>query len=176
MKKIISVLFLVCAMFIFTSCANKDEVADEIVQYYNEEWIPINDMKRTRLDGYALKINELEQEGKEDEAISLIEDKMIPIIDKVLGELEDVEAENKKVKKINDKQIKAEEFAKDMSEDIIAYYEGDKSEDDIRSNKRKLESKYDKIIEYQDRLIDKYDLELSDEKIKSFNKLERSED
>jgi len=98
---------------------------------------------------------------------------MIPIIDKVLGELEDVEAE-KKTKKINDKQIKAEKFAKDMSEDIIAYYEGDKSEDDIRSSKRKLESKYDKVIDYQDRLMDKYNLELSDKKIDSFNKLERT--
>jgi len=52
MKKLISLMLVMCALMLLISCENKDEVADEIVQYYNEEWIPINNMKKNDLTDF----------------------------------------------------------------------------------------------------------------------------
>jgi len=54
MKKIISLILVVFALFLLVSCGNKDEVADEIVHYYNEEWMPVNDMKEKEMRGIPL--------------------------------------------------------------------------------------------------------------------------
>jgi len=61
---------------------------------------------------------------------------------------------------MNDMQIEAEEFAKEMSKDIIVYYEGgDVSEQDIEQYQEELVEKYDNVLDYRDKLMDQYSLE-----------------
>src|SRR5699024_5031556 len=130
------------------------------VHYYNDDWIPINDRKENEMSDLALKLDALEEEHKNDEAIALVNDEMLTVVDKVLERLEAVDAKNKKVKKMNDMQIKAEEFLKDKSKDLITYYDGgDVSKQDINQYNEELKEKYDDVLDYRDKLMDQYNLE-----------------
>lgn len=65
MKKIICLIFVVFVLLLLVSCGNKDEVANEIIHYYNEEWVPINDMKEKEMRGLAMEMNDLQIEAEE---------------------------------------------------------------------------------------------------------------
>ncbi|GIO23663.1 hypothetical protein [Oceanobacillus sp. J11TS1] len=179
MKKIISIILVIFALFLLVSCSNKDEVADEIIQYYNEEWIPINDMKEKELRDLPFHLNELEEHQQYEEAIALIKDEMIPVADEVIKRLQAVEPENGKVKKLNDLEIEAEQFAKEGLNAVIIYYEGgDISESDVNQYNEDMQEKYQDFFDYRDKLMDKYNLEQFDEEEKGskFYKIKRAED
>ncbi len=179
MKKIIIPILIVFTLLLLVSCGNKDEVANEIVHYYNEEWVPINDMKEKEMRDPLAEVARLESENKEDEAAALVKDKVLPIVDEVLGRLEAVDTDNRKVKKMNDMQIKAEEFARNMSKSIITYYEGGNvSEQDIEEYDEELQEKYQDVLDYRDKLMDKYNLEQTEneDEDSKFYKLKRAED
>lgn len=55
-------------------------------------------------------------------------------------------------------QIEAEKFAKKASQVIIAYYEGDDdvSKQDINQDNEELQEKYQDVLDYRDKLMDKY--------------------
>lgn len=102
MKKIISLMLVVIALSLLVSCSNGDEVADEIVHYYNEEWVPINDMKEKGMRGLPMEMNELAESHKNGEVIALIKDEMLPIFNEVLDRLKSVDPKNREIKKLND--------------------------------------------------------------------------
>ena len=80
---------------------------------------------------------------------------------------------------MNDMQIEAEEFAKEMSKDIIVYYEGgDVSEQDIEQYQVELVEKYDNVLDYRDKLMDQYSLEQTEnaDEDSKYYKLERTGD
>ncbi|MFD1068244.1 hypothetical protein [Oceanobacillus locisalsi] len=85
MKKIITPIFIVIIALLLVSCEDRDEVADEIVNYYNEEWVPINDMKEKRMRNLLSEQERLESENKKEEAATLVKEEMVPIADKSFG-------------------------------------------------------------------------------------------
>lgn len=169
MKKIIIQMLTISALFLLVACGNKDEAADELIKYYNEEWIPIQAMKKTKtnnaqdnfLENYS---KQGEDDEKNKEVIALYKDEIIPIADEVLEQLKFIELEHRKVKKMNDLQIKAEEFAKTHLENAIDLYKGNISEEQYKKNDAQLKEKYDTVLEYRDELMEKYDLEYDKEK------------
>lgn len=179
MKKIIIPILIVLSSALLVSCGNKDEVAEDLIHYNNEEWVPINEMKKKEMHGIPFELTELENEGKEGEAIALVKDEILPIVDEVLEQLEASEPEHQKVKKLNDMQIEAEQFVKDKFKQVIIYYEGgDVSEQDIDQYDEEMRVKYQDILDYRDELIDKYNLEYvdDDETLGNFRNLKRAED
>lgn len=178
MKKGISLIIVVFAAFLLVSCGNKDEVADEIVHYYNEQWVPINAKDEEEMLDLFDKLYELEKKDKENKATAYIKNEMLPVVDEILERLESVDSSNKEVKKMNDMQIEAEQHERNGLKAIKDYYEGSKSEDELNSLKEEWEQKIDDVIEYRDELMEKYDLELdrNEEKIGDFYKLKRAAD
>ncbi|GIO23669.1 hypothetical protein [Oceanobacillus sp. J11TS1] len=177
MKRVISSMLVVFALSLLVSCSNKDEVADEIVQYYNEEWVPINAMEEEEMRHFFNSMYELEK-NKKDEIISLIKNEPLPVVEESLKRLESLEPKNKQIDKLNEMQINIEHHERDGLEAIIDYYEGDKSEDEIEKLREELNEKYDEIIDYRNDLMEKYNLEQDkvEEKIGDFYKLKRAED
>lgn len=179
MKKMLSLVLVVFVSFILVSCENKDEVADEIVHYYNEKWISINDMKEKEMRDPLSDLAKLEKQNKEEEAAVVVKDEVIPIADKVLERLDAVDSDNKKVKKMNDMQIEAEEIAREMSKKTAVYYkDGDVSEQDLKQYDEKMKDKYQDFLDYRDKLIDKYNLEQTEneDEDSKFHKLKRAEE
>lgn len=89
--------------------------------------------------------------------------------------LEEVEVNNRQAKKMNKLQIKAEKYAVKSFNNIIKYYEDDYSEWDLRDDNKKLDAKYAAVIDYQEKVFDKYDLAKSDDKIGNFTAVEKAD-
>jgi len=111
----------------------------------------------------------------------LVKDEILPIVDEALKQLESVDTENKKVEKMNDMQINAEQFAKDTLKELIAYYKGDDvPEKAIKQSDEKLKEKYDDVLDYRDKLLDQYNLEQTEnedeDEDSKFYKIKRVED
>src|SRR5699024_2018880 len=181
MKKSIAQMLAISALFLLAACGNNEEAADELIDYYNEEWIPIHAMKSTEMHDAQtklLKIMEEQGEDYEEEAIALIKDEILPVADEVLDRLESIELEQREVKKVNDLQIEAEEFARNFLEKGIDYYKGDITDTEYLNDESKLKEKYDAALDYQDELIEKYDLKYDKEKgkVDGFYELKHRED
>ncbi|MFD1067899.1 hypothetical protein [Oceanobacillus locisalsi] len=179
MKKIIIPIFIVIIALLLVSCEDKDEVADEIVEFYNEEWVPINDMKEKGMADIPLELTRLEEEGESDEVIGLIKDEIIPLLDRVMERLKSVNPKNEKIEKMIDLQIEAEEFSKNIFGEARTYYENDNVTDqDIEQYNEELDEKYQEVLDYRDELMEEYNLEQIEKKDRdsNFYKLKREED
>ena len=49
MKKLLTLILIVSTLFLLTACNHQEGVADELIEYYNEEWIPMNAMKKEKM-------------------------------------------------------------------------------------------------------------------------------
>src|SRR5699024_11920823 len=98
------------------------------------------------------------------EASDYVKEEIIHVVEELNEMLEDVEVDNKQAKKMNKLQLKAEKYALKSFENIIKYYEGDYSEGDLRKDNNKLDSSYIDVIDYKDKVFDKYNLTKRDEK------------
>lgn len=170
------ILVLVSVCILLVSCDNKEQVADEIVEYHNEKWIPISNFKKDETEKLTNEFIKLDSKKDKTEATELIKNEIIPLNEDVVWKLENVDPKNKETKKINDLQLKAEEFALEIFNNIIKYYEGEMTESELAKDKQKLDSMYDDVIEYQDKVFEKYNLKKSDEKIGNFSKLEKADE
>src|SRR5699024_584282 len=108
MKIFFVLIFILSSVFFLNACASDDEIADELIDYHNNEWIPIHVMKE-RDASYAMKelMNVLNEFGEdyEEEAIALDETDIIPLADKVIDRYESIQIKSRKVKKPNKMQI-----------------------------------------------------------------------
>jgi|SRR5690625_394734 len=175
MRKIAFLLILILGSVILVSCGDKEQVADEIIKYYNEEWIPINSFKKDNLGELTDEFIELDSKEDKSEAIQMLNNEIMPIVEEVINKLENVEPENNNVEKINDLQLEAENFSLESFENTIEYYNDNLTESELEEDKQKLDSMYDDVIEYQNKVFKKYDLKKSNEKIGDFNKLVKEE-
>jgi len=178
MKKYLIFTFIMFSLFILASCGNKDEEAEELIQYNNDKWVPINEVKKEKLNEPENKLTKVEDEGKDEEASTVIEDEIIPILDDIQNEFKAVELKHKKIKKLNELEIEAEEFLiKTMEEVVIHYKGGNVSEEDLNKNNNELEEKFQEVIDYRYELMDKYDLEYveDDESLGNFRNLKHKE-
>lgn len=77
---------------------------------------------------------------------------------------------------MNNLQLEAEKFLLGSFHNIIKYYEGEITEGELAKDKQKLDSMYEDVIEYQDKVFEQYNLEQSDEKIGNFSELEKADE
>src|SRR5699024_1349647 len=101
---------------------------------------------------------------KNEETIALYKDEIIPIADDVLEQFKSVQLEHKEVIQMNDLQIEAEQFPKNLLENSIDLFEGTISEAELQQDEEKLKEKYDDVLDYRDELMEEYGLEFDEEK------------
>jgi|SRR5699024_5377833 len=181
MKKTIIFVILVSSFVFLTACASDDEIADELIDYYNNEWIPIHAMKRSELGTAKEDFRKIMMESGEDhekEAIELHENDIIPVIDKVVDQFESIELRHRKIKKLNKMQIKAEKHGRDLMQNGIDYFKGDASKSKYIQKDNELKRKYDEVNEYLEKLMDIYNLEYDRKKdsIEGYYELKRKEE
>ncbi|WP_066194135.1 MULTISPECIES: hypothetical protein [Gracilibacillus] len=179
MKQRMILVITACSLLLLASCSDKEEIAEELIQYNNEVWVPINKMKETELNDLESMQQELESAGKIEEAALLVENEIVPVMDEVLDQLESADTANKEVDEWNDMQIEAEELAKDYMEESVDYYESDEwSVVDHFFNTEELKAKYIDVADYRDELIDTYELEYvkGHEGLGNFRDLKRAEE
>lgn len=172
-----------------SACASKEEITDELIDYYNKDWIPIHVMKlRNTADGER-RFREflLELDGKDvqemeqnelDQINRIFEEDIIPTMDRVVNRYKSVQVEHRKIKKLNEMQIEAEEFARTLMKNGINYFKGEITESEYREDVNELKRKYDEVNDYLENLMDKYNVEYDYEKdsINGYYEIKRAED
>lgn len=103
MRKFLILMLTIFSLIMLVSCGNKDEEAEELIQYNNDNWVPINKMRKEKMNAPQSKLSKLEDEGKDKEAIVVIENEIIPILDDIQNEFKDVELQHKKVKRFGNR-------------------------------------------------------------------------
>lgn len=181
MKKIFITLFMIFMLMAFAACASKEEIADELIKYYNEQWIPIQVMKQNEMSDFQDKLIEMHVEQGdevEEEVITLLNVEAIPAADKVLAKLDAVQLEHRKIKKLHNNKIEAEELGRDLFNILIAHYRGEISKDELREKENESRNKYDEVNDYLEKLMEKYNLEYDYEKgsIEGYYEIKRVED
>src|SRR5699024_4644637 len=139
MKKIIPHILVLSALIFLGACGNEEGAADELIEYYNEKWIPILAMKSEKMSEAQDTFLEIhrgpgEEEEKNEETIALYKDEIIPIADDVLEQFKSVQLEHKEVIQMNDLQIEAEQFSKNLLENSIDLFEGTISEAELQQD------------------------------------------
>lgn len=178
MKKRITLLLTVLSLFFLASCSDKDEVAEALIVYNNDKWVPINQSKNDKMDELKNELSKLENEEKNQEAAIILEQEIIPLIDEVQQEFKDVELNHKRVKKLNTLEVEAEEVLKKQMKDVAAHYKGKNiTEQDIHKGNEKIKEKFQEVIDYRFKLIDEFDLEYveDDESLGNLRNLKHKE-
>jgi|SRR5699024_3608413 len=160
MKKIMVHILIVFSLFLIASCSDPDEEAEELIEYNNDTWVPINKSKNEGISELTNELYRLEDEEKEEEAVTVIEEEIIPILDDTHDKFKAVDLENNKVKKLNDLEVEAEELLLEKTKELATHYKGgDVTEQNISQNNRKVAEKFQEVIDYRYELIKKYNLE-----------------
>lgn len=189
MKNVAKLIITVFVLIFFTACGNKEEIVDELIYYYNEEWISIQAMKnkemrnaRYRLLNFQEETEEYE-EGEEsllfkEEIIELLIEDALPVSNQVVDRFESTQLKHKEVKRLNNMKVEAEKFAKAALEKLIDYYNGEISEYEVKEEQYELNKKYDEVNDYLEKLMEKYNLEYNSDKgsVDGFYELKRAED
>lgn len=169
MRKTITLLFVMFGMLLLTACGNDNKTADELVTYYNEEWITIQKTKQEKMNEASGKLIDIvatdDGSSNQEEAIdALVKKDMIPVLDDILDQLEAIDLEHKDLIKLNDLQIEAEEFAKQHTANIVENYQGALSDSKYEIEENELKEKYDDVLDYRDELMERYNVEFDKDK------------
>ncbi|MBT2214705.1 hypothetical protein F3157_09160 [Virgibacillus dakarensis] len=157
MKKKFLIWIGMMLLLIITGCANDEEVARELIDYYNNDWLASQIMKKENIGPKQNELLRLEDESNE-RASMLVEEEIIPSMKKVLDYLHNVELEHAEIKELHQINVEAEEFFYKTLKTLPAYYRGEISDDKVDENSEKLKKKYDAFLERRDELMDKYDI------------------
>lgn len=172
-------LLFVFSLFLLVSCDDKDKGAEALIEYNNDKWVPIYKSKNEKMDELKSKLSKLENEEKNQEAASLLEQEIIPLLDDIQQEFKDVQPNHKNVKKLNKLEVEAEVVLKNQMKDVAAYYKGENiTEQDIHKGNKKVKETFQEVIDYRFELIDDYDLEYveDDESLGNLRNLKHKEE
>lgn len=177
MKRTIVYLLIVSTFLLFSACSKKGEVVDELIEYHNKILLPLHVNSQAETNLFQQKLLNLYKEEDEQGLIQLLKKEVIPSTDKSINELESNIPKHREVKKLNKLQIKTEKFKKTSLQQVIEHFEGNVSESELRRTENDLTEKYNEILDYRDKLMDKYDLEFdkAEEHGNGFYELKRVE-
>lgn len=108
MKKVTTLLLFIAISMLLVACSDKEKAAEDIITYYNEAWIPINNFKKDETDRVFPEYNKLDAKEDKTEAKTFVKEEIIPIVEETIAMLEEVEVNDRQSKKMNKLQIKAE--------------------------------------------------------------------
>lgn len=148
MKKIIIFIVTAFTLVILASCANYDDVQEELLSYYNDEWLPISVFNKSETNEPLKKIIRiLSERGEEDEEVFKIrEEEIIPITEGVLKRFKSITLEHEKVKELNELQIEIAELDRDGDISSNDYIKGDITRSELWETWNELREKREAII------------------------------
>lgn|SRR5699024_477564 len=185
MKNLFKFICTIPLFILLVSCASDDEIADELIDYYNNEWIPIHDAKESKMKtmkntfmNLAINLEEGNEADVKKESIEKYETDVIPTVDKVIEQYESIQLNHRQVKKLNKKQIKVEKTERDYLESIIDYVNGDISVSKHREMENQLKEVIHEVNDYLEKLMEKYNLEYdkTKERTGGFYEIKRKEE
>ncbi|MEN1968765.1 hypothetical protein WMZ97_11920 [Lentibacillus sp. N15] len=174
-------MFFICISMIIllsiTSCSNDDEVAKELIDYYNNDWITVQKMKQEKLGSKKIELLRQIEIGDES-ANTYAKEEIIPSMKEILDYLHGIKLDHKEVQKLHQLQVEADEFFYEGLKDFPAHYRGEINDKEIQEKEDKLKEKYDEVLDYQEKLMEKYDLKYDQAKgkVDGFYELKNRED
>src|SRR5699024_10122168 len=105
--KILLVLVII-AGGVFAYYQHKQTKMHEFMTYYNDIWVPTID-ETDQLKDLIDKTEEFENNDEMQKLSKLVEEEGLPVVQKSLKKFQEVDPENKEIKKLNQKTIEKEE-------------------------------------------------------------------
>lgn len=150
----------IIVLFLLQGCVSKEEAAEELMQYFNE------DIRTELSDRYNEKVTkrfDLEEENIEDEIQLHLNEEIIPAAKDFIDYLETLHYESRAVRRLNELDIKINKLFYEAFQDMEkALGEGstiDEVNREYESQNQKVKKMSEKYFENRDKLIQKYDLE-----------------
>ncbi len=159
-KRTIHILLGIMIVFLLQGCVSKDEAAEELMKYFNED---IRTKLNDRYDEKVTKWFDLEDENVEEKVQLHLKEEILPTAEDLIDYLESLHYESRGVRKLHELDIKINKFAYEAFLDIEeALNEGstfDEVNSDTESESQKIKDMSEKYYDKRDKLIEKYDLE-----------------
>lgn len=144
------------ALLILAGCTNKDEVTQELIDYHNQTWIAIQEMKVERIS----VLNDQTDPSSEAlvDASEFDVEEALSVMDQVNDHLKTIEPEHSDIKQLHSLLTEAEESASIALGDEIAYVNGDTSDEQVEKSHEKLLENFNEFVDYRDELMNKYNV------------------
>lgn len=160
MKRKLTVCLFGLALLLLGACANDDETANELIDYYNNDWQKLQTMKSEKIGDRAFDFVAFDKEENPEEGIEYLENEVLPELDALREYLYSIEPKTEAVRELHRLQIDAEEFGfQIVREDGMAYFHDEIEDEEILAKVDELKGKYDAFAERLHKLMGDYDLE-----------------
>ena len=172
-------------MFLTYGCTNSDEVADELIEYHNNDWLKFKNMNDEKLGPIASEIVTLILRDDHKGVELLIKEEFFPAVSEIVDYLEGIELEHKEVQALNQLMIEVKKDSYNQFQETAKVLEsGDEKKIQERFEKHSeyLDEQneiYDNFYEKRDQLVKKYDIywiKEYEEDGERIDKMERKED
>src|SRR5690625_4239107 len=87
-------------LLIIAGCGNDEEVDEELISYYNHDWITLQEMKQDKLGSSVNELTGLELESYENANV-YVEEEVIPSMEEILDYLYTIEPEHSEVEELH---------------------------------------------------------------------------
>src|SRR5699024_12620401 len=144
----------------------------EFMTYHNDIWIPTVVEEENQLKDYNDKVEAYVNNDEMQKLSKLVEEDWLPVSQKSLKKLQDVNPENKEIKKLNQKTIEVEELKITAFKTTIDYANNKQVFNAVQHVQEKMKDKSDETVDYRQKLMDKYNLEeVTTEKVRGVKKI-----
>jgi|SRR5690625_4128887 len=185
MKRYLSIVIGILFIFFTYGCTNSDEVADELIEYHNSDWVTFKKMNDDMLGPFEAEFTILAM-GKDVEGTKvLIEEEILPAQSVLVDYLERRNLEHKEVQELNQLMIEIERKTYKGLEKLATMIEEmdrqelEESSDILMEHEYELHKMLDDFHNEREELMGKYDvrwIEEYEEYGERINKMERKED
>lgn len=172
MKKRIIFIVTISITFLLVSCGKYKDVQEEILHYYNEEWLPTSLWYERQMSGPDQKIRDIifdRRDEQDPEIIKIREEEILPVVKEAIERFKSIQPKHKKVKKLNDLQIELYELERDSDKAVIDHARGHITKDEMYEIRGELWEKREAFDDYIEELLYKYNLEHDGDKGHGFN-------
>lgn len=172
MRKTVVFLTILLVSVLISACSAKSKAAEELIDYYNEEWVPLQEEKEVQTDGMDMEhiLHQLsegtDKETEEllrEELVVLLEDTYIPMMDDVIEGYQSIELEHEDIQELNEMVIETEKVRKKLLEKMILVYKDEISEEELAPEQEELRITEQEDTDYLEELMDDFDVEYDEE-------------
>ena|SRR5699024_6561188 len=165
MNRIFNVILFTLALLLLTSCFNNEQITEELIEYHNNDWRKLQEIKKENSGHIFTEYYTLALEENDRGIEKLLREEILPIQTEVVEYLEEVHVESKEIEKLNKLQLESEKFRYEiLKEQADIIHGGDAKEIDemyerFTQYRKELEEKYDEVEDEREKLMVKYDVE-----------------
>jgi len=157
MEKGIMIWISTVVIFILSGCSKDEDIANELIDYYNNDWIAFQQMKQEALGKNQMELLQ-QQEQSDEKASNFVEEEVLPNMEEIIDYLHSIKLEHKSIKKLHQLQIEAEEYAYEGIKEYPAYYRGEVTDEEMNEYSEELEQKYDAFFIQLEKMMKKYEV------------------